>query len=71
MFILTMRCNQLQKQSAAASHTIICRRIWRFTLGNGLHKDEIFGSNIYNAVLDYQSKNNLDVDSMLLTGRWK
>ncbi len=24
-----------------------------------------------NAVLDYQSKNNLAVDSLFLTGRWK
>ena len=38
--------------------TIICLHIWRFISGNGLHKDEIFGSNTYNAVLDYQRKNN-------------
>ena len=31
----------------------------------------LYYSNTYNAVLDYQSKNNLDVDSLLLTGRWK
>ena len=52
-------------------HTIICLHIWRFISGNGLHKDEIFGSNTYNAVLDYQRKNNLAADSLLLAGRWK
>ena len=55
----------------AEVHTIICPHIWRFISGNGLHKDEIFGSNTYNAVLDYQRKNNLAADSLLLTGRWK
>ena len=50
--------------------TIICLHIWRFISGNGLHKDEIFGSNTYNAVLDYQRKNNLASDSLLLAGRW-
>ena len=50
--------------------TIICLHIWRFISGNGLHKDEIFGSNTYNAVLDYQRKNNLAADSLLLAGRW-
>ena len=38
MFILAMRCIQLRKQSAVTSPTTTCRRIWRFTLGNGLHK---------------------------------
>ena len=55
----------------AEVHTIICPHIWRFISGNGLHKDEIFGSNTYNAVLDYQRKNNLAADSLLLAGRWK
>ena len=55
----------------AEVHTIICLHIWRFISGNGLHNDEMFGSNTYNAVLDYQRKNNLAVDSLLLTGRWK
>ena len=54
----------------AEVHTIICPHIWRFISGNGLHKDEIFGSNTYNAVLDYQRKNNLAADSLLLAGRW-
>ena len=97
MFILAMRCTQLQnhlaevkptttcrhlskwrcgkerrkKQPAAASPTTTCRRIWRFTLGNGLHKEEIYGSKTYNAVLDYQRKNNLAAGSLLLAGRWK
>ena len=51
--------------------TIICLHIWRFISGNGLHKDEIFGSNTYNAVLGYQRNNNLAADSLLLTGRWQ
>ena len=51
--------------------TIICPHIWRSISGNGLQKDEIFGSNTYNAVLDYQRKNNLAADSLLLAGRWK
>ena len=55
----------------AEVHTTICPHIWRFISGNGLHKDEIFGSNTYNAVLDYQRKNNLAADSLLLAGRWK
>ena len=54
-----------------AKPTIICLHIWRFISGNGLHKDEMFGSNTYNAVLDYQRKNNLAADSLLLAGRWK
>ena len=58
-------------QLAEASHIIICLHIWRFISGNGLHKDEIFGSNTYNAVLGYQRKNNLAADSLLLAGRWK
>ena len=71
MFILAMKCIQLQKQLEEAKPTIICLHIWRFISGNGLHKDEIFGSNTYNAVLDYQRKNNLAADSLLLTGGWK
>ena len=55
----------------AEVHIIICLPIWRFIYGNELHKDEMFGSNTYNAVLDYQRKNNLAADSLLLTGRWK
>ena len=55
----------------AEVRTIICLHIWRFISGNGLHKDEIFGSNTYNAVLDYQRKNNLAADILLLAGRWK
>ena len=55
----------------AEVRTIICLHIWRFISGNGLHKDEIFGSNTYNAALDYQRKNNLAADSLLLAGRWK
>ena len=58
-------------QLAGVLLIIICPHIWRFISGNGLHKDEIFGSNTYNAVLDYQRKNNLAADSLLLAGRWK
>ena len=54
----------------AEVRTIICLHIWRFISGNGLHKDEIFGSNTYNAALDYQRKNNLAADILLLAGRW-
>ena len=71
MFILAMKCIQRRNQLVEDKPTTTCRRIWRFTLGNGLHKDEIFGSNTYNAVLDYQRKNNLAADSLLLAGRWK
>ena len=39
--------------------------------GYSLDEDGVFGSNTYNAVLDYQSKNNLAADSLLLAGRWK
>ena len=38
--------------------------------GYKLAEDGVFGSNTYNAVLDYQRKNNLAADSLLLAGRW-
>ena len=70
MFILAMRCIQLQKQLAAVSPTTTCHHLFRWLCGKEYHKDEIYGSNTYNAVLDYQSKNNLAADSLLLAGRW-
>ena len=35
MFILAMKCIQLQKQPAAASHTTTCRHLSKYLCGKG------------------------------------
>ena len=51
MFILAMRCIQLQKQPAATSPTTTCRPIWRPTLGTGLRKEIIMTDTIIVALI--------------------